>query len=242
MTMTSSGNHLGLIASVIEATDEADLLKRMQAAAVASGFEHVLFGIELRRPFLDPIQHITSGYPDSYQEIYRTKGFISRDPSVAYCQTHTKPLIWGEDMYLADSYEIMEESTKYGLSHGFSVPVRDGPHVVSMLSLARDKPFESAAEKKLVVDAGIVLANCVHVASKNIIVPDVETTLRPKLSRREHECLKWIAEGKSNGVISDLLKISEPTVEFHIRNLFTKLNVATRVQAAVVGVLMGLIV
>jgi DNA-binding CsgD family transcriptional regulator len=239
--MTSSGNRLGLIASVIEAVDEADLLKRMRAAAVASGFEHILFAIELRRPFLKPIQHITSGYPESYQAIYRANGFVYRDPTVGYCQTHMQPLIWGEAMYSADSYEIMEESTKHGLGHGFSVPVRDGLHVASMLSLARDKPFESAAERKLVVDAGTVLANCVHVASKNIIVPDIEGTLRPKLTQREHECLKWIAEGKSNGVIADILKISDPTVEFHVHNLFTKLNVATRVQAAVVGVLMGLI-
>ena len=144
-------------------------------------------------------------------------------------------------MYSADSYEIMEESTKHGLGHGLSVPVRDGPHVVSMLSLARDKPFESAAERKLVLTAGALLANSVHVASKNLIVPEMERDLRPKLTRREQEVLKWIAEGKSNSVIGDLLKISEPTVDFHIRNIFRKLNVASRVQAAVVAMSMGLI-
>jgi LuxR family quorum-sensing transcriptional regulator LasR len=238
----SDGHQLALIASVIEAVDEADLLKKMQAAAIASGFEYVLHGIELRRPYLSPIQHITSGYPESYQSVYRDKGYIFRDPSVAYCQTHTKPLIWGEGMYSAESHEIMEESSKHGLGHGFSVPVRESAHVVSMLSLARDKPFESAAEMKLVVDAGNVLANCVHVASKKIIVPGIEQSLQPKLSPRERECLKWIAEGKSNGVIADILKISEVTVEFHVHNLFKKLNVVTRLQAAVVGMSMGLIV
>ena len=144
-------------------------------------------------------------------------------------------------MYSANSYEIMEESTKYGLGHGLSVPVMDGPHVFSMLSLARDKPFESAAEKKLVLTAGALLANCVHVVSKNLIVPEMERDLRPNLTRREREVLKWIAEGKSNSVIADILKISEATVDFHVRNIFTKLNVATRVQAGVVGMSMGLI-
>ena len=86
-------------------------------------------------------------------------------------------------MYSADSYEIMEESSKYGLGHGFSVSVRDGPHVFSMLSLARDKPFESAAEMKLVLTAGTLLANSVHVVSKNLIVPEMERDLQPKLTR-----------------------------------------------------------
>lgn len=237
----SDDSQLTLIASVISATDEADLLKRMQAAASASGFDHVLFGIELRRPFLDPIQHITSGFPEAYQELYQSRNYIMRDPSVAYCQTHEKPLIWGEAMYSEPSYEIMEESRKHGLGHGFSVPVRESNSVVSMLSLGRDRPFESEAEKRQVIDAGNVLANCVHVASKKIIVPEIELSLRPNLSPRETECLKWLAAGKSNGVIADLMKISEVTVEFHVKNIYKKLNVATRLQAAVVAMSMGMI-
>ena len=57
----------------------------------------------------------------------------------------------------------------------------------------------------------------------------MERDLRPKLTQREQEVLKWIAEGKSNSVIADLLKLAEATVDFHIRNIFKKLNVATRV-------------
>jgi len=195
----------------------------------------------MRRPFLEPIQHITSGYPEPYQQIYRDRGFILRDPSVAYCQTQTKPLIWDETMYSADSCEVMEESRKYGLGHGLSVPVRDGPRVVSMLSLARDKAFESAAEKEHVLTVGALLANTVHVVTKNIIVPEMERDLQAKLTPREKEVLKWIAEGKSNSVIATILNLAEATVDFHIRNLFKKLNVVSRTQACVHAVMMGLI-
>src|SRR5688572_28915237 len=104
--MTDARSRYDLIASILEAADEADLLKRMKAVAVANGFEHALFGIEMRRPSLKPIQHITSGYPEAYWEIYRAKDFISRDPIHAHCRNHTKSLICGEDMYSANSYEI----------------------------------------------------------------------------------------------------------------------------------------
>jgi DNA-binding CsgD family transcriptional regulator len=239
--MSSVSNRYDLIALIREAADEADLLKRMKAVALANGFEHVLFGIEMRRPYLEPIQHVTSGYPDAYWDIYRGKSFVSRDPIFMNCQHRTKSLMWSEDLYSADSYEIMEESTKYGLRHGLSVSVIDGPYIFSMLSLARDKPFESAAEKKRVLTAGALLADTLHVVGKNLIVPGMERDLRPKLTPRERECLKWIAEGKSNSVIGDLLKLSEATVDFHIRNIFKKLNVASRTQACVVGMSMGLI-
>ena len=99
-------------------------------------------------------------------------------------------------MYSANSYEIMEESAKYGLGHGLSVSVRDGPHVFSMLSLARDKPFESAAEKKRALTAGALLANTVHVVSKNLLVPEMERDLRPKLTPREQEVFEVDSRGQ----------------------------------------------
>jgi DNA-binding CsgD family transcriptional regulator len=239
--MTSVRNSYDLIVSIREAADETDLLKRMKAVAVANGFEQVLFGVVMRRPYLEPIQHVTSGYPEAYWEIYNSKDFISRDPVFAHCRNRTTSLVWSEDLYSANSYEIMEESTKYGLGHGLSVSVTDGPHMFSILSLARDKPFESAAEEERVLTAGALLVDTLHVISKNLIVPGMERDLRPKLTPREQECLKWIAEGKSNSVIGDLLKLSEATVDFHIRNIFRKLNVASRTQACVVGMSMGLI-
>ena len=213
----------------------------MKAVAVANGFEYALFGIEMRRPFLEPIQHVTNCYPEAYWEIYCGKNFVSRDPVFAHCRNRTNSLIWCEDLYSANSHEIREESTKYGLGHGLSVSVTDGPYMFSMLSLARDKPFETAAEKKRVLTAGVLLVDTLHVVSKNLIVPEMERDLRPNLTPREQECLKWIAEGKSNSVIGDLLKLSEATVDFHIRNIFRKLNVASRTQACVVAMSMGLI-
>lgn len=51
---------------------------------------------------------------------------------------------------------------KFGLGHGLSIPVHESGRVVSMLSLGRDRPFESEAEKQSVIAAGKVLANCVH--------------------------------------------------------------------------------
>lgn len=58
---------------------------------------------------------------------------------------------------------------------------------------------------------------------------------RPDLSSREREVLTWIARGKSNSVISDILNISPHTVDTHLRKIYDKLGVTDRTSAAIAG-------
>jgi len=53
----------------------------------------------------------------------------------------------------------------------------------------------------------------------------------PALSGREKEVLKWLKEGKSSWEISRILHISRNTINFHIKNLFKKLDATNRAQA-----------
>ncbi|MDE5446275.1 helix-turn-helix transcriptional regulator [Bradyrhizobium hipponense] len=53
------------------------------------------------------------------------------------------------------------------------------------------------------------------------------------LSTREKQCLQWVEEGKSSWEIGVILRISENTVNFHLKNAMRKLEVTTRIQAAI---------
>lgn len=53
----------------------------------------------------------------------------------------------------------------------------------------------------------------------------------PRLTRREIQCLKWAASGKTDAEISAIVDISLPTVRFHVTNAARKLRVAGRSQA-----------
>jgi DNA-binding CsgD family transcriptional regulator len=53
------------------------------------------------------------------------------------------------------------------------------------------------------------------------------------LTRREQEVLRLLAGGFSNKEIADILIISPDTVKTHVKNIFFKLNVTDRTQAAV---------
>ena len=51
------------------------------------------------------------------------------------------------------------------------------------------------------------------------------------LTRREIQCLKWAAKGKTDSEIAEIVKIAMPTVRFHMRNAADKMGVAGRPQA-----------
>jgi two-component system, NarL family, response regulator LiaR len=61
-----------------------------------------------------------------------------------------------------------------------------------------------------------------------------------ELSERELEVLRMIAEGLNNAEIAARLVLSEKTVKGHIGNIFSKLHLADRTQAAVLAWRAGL--
>jgi DNA-binding NarL/FixJ family response regulator len=56
------------------------------------------------------------------------------------------------------------------------------------------------------------------------------------LTKREIEVLKLLAEGLFNKEIAYMLAISEKTVKNHVSNIFKKINVSDRTQAAVYAI------
>ncbi len=227
---------LSLMASLSQATDAADLHRRVEKSVRAIGCEHFLIAMEVRLPAGTSVQHVDSGYPEPWQRRYQEKQFVRIDPTLGYCHTHTEPVIWNPALYSEMSHELMEESSSYGLSNGMSVGVHASNSVKSMFSIARDKPFEGEHEAALVKAAGQLIANAVHVKTAELVMPGLFSALAPPLTEREHACLQLAAIGKGSGVIADLLNIAEPTVNYHLNKVMKKLGVATRVQAVALAV------
>jgi DNA-binding CsgD family transcriptional regulator len=54
----------------------------------------------------------------------------------------------------------------------------------------------------------------------------------PRLTPREREVLRWLAEGKSNGAIATILGVASGTVKQHVEHILAKLGVENRTAAA----------
>src|SRR2546429_6398998 len=62
-----------------------------------------------------------------------------------------------------------------------------------------------------------------------------------QISEREREILRLLAEGATNQQIADQLNISVNTVKVHVRNIFGKIGVASRTEATLYAVKIGLV-
>ncbi len=62
-----------------------------------------------------------------------------------------------------------------------------------------------------------------------------------RLTPRETQVLSCVASGASNGTVATQLWLSEPTVKFHLRNIYRKLDATGRTQASRRAYELGLI-
>ena len=66
--------------------------------------------------------------------------------------------------------------------------------------------------------------------------PAQGTQTLSSLTPREMEILGYLAAGHSNKIIARHLNLAESTVKVHVQNLLRKLNLSSRVQAAVYAI------
>src|SRR5262249_54294716 len=79
---------------------------------------------------------------------------------------------------------------------------------------------------------------------KRSVPPEVASELAQhatddQLTDREIEVLKQIAQGCSNKVVADRLRISEDTVKGHVRSILSKLNASDRTHAVTIALRRG---
>lgn len=137
------------------------------------------------------------------------------------------PFRWTDmrPIYEARGSRILDEVREYGLSDGLtsSFPLADGT-VFGVTIGAPSYDLDPAAMAPLLlagVYCGMRLAQLRH----------WQASTRTPLSGRECECLRWVATGKTDWEISEILCISQQTVHKHVSNALKKLNATTRAQA-----------
>lgn len=71
--------------------------------------------------------------------------------------------------------------------------------------------------------------------TRNLSASGGQNDIGSDLTAREEQILKLIAQGMSNREIADALNIAEKTVKNYVTNVFQKLQVRNRVEAAIVA-------
>ncbi|MEZ5891963.1 MAG: LuxR family transcriptional regulator [Parvularculaceae bacterium] len=180
-----------------------------------------------------------SRFPESFIKFYLAKNVFDVDPLMEETRRRSLPFGWEEveerRTLTPLQKEFFVESRRCGGRWMVVVPVYSRPGDIAYFALG-----SSHAERSLTkADMLELQAICqqMHLRYNELVGGDHV----PKLSRRETQVLELIAQGKSNSVIGDILGVSTNTVDTLVRRCFEKLGVASRVEAALAGVAMGII-
>ena len=84
-------------------------------------------------------------------------------------------------------------------------------------------------------------------AGRRLIAPEVAGRLAdrvssPSLTSREVSVLELVAKGMSNKEIGAALFVSETTIKYHLKNIYSKLGASDRTEAALIATQRGIIV
>ena len=100
-------------------------------------------------------------------------------------------------------------------------------HEADGFALKTDPPQQTVAAIRNVAHGHLVFPRSARRGSAAPVAEPLDS-----LSERESEFLAALAEGLPNAQIAQRLAVSEHTVKFHLQNIFQKLGVANRTEAA----------
>ncbi|MEM1313343.1 MAG: LuxR family transcriptional regulator [Pseudomonadota bacterium] len=184
----------------------------------------------------------TEGFPQSWVDDYLGEKLHRVDPIPHAALKTFEPFHWADVSrlrVLSDAEAAyMRRLDAQRLGDGLAIQVfgPDGRNGYCGLGFGGDRR-ELDGDQMRLLQAACQLG---HLRYCRLVPPEAQDT--SGLSGREREVLLWLARGKSNGAIADILGCSPHTVDTHVRRIFSKLGVRDRITAAVRAVGSGLVI
>jgi DNA-binding CsgD family transcriptional regulator len=183
-----------------------------------------------------------STYPDDWKKRYAELGLVSKDPTILVAMRSIAPVDWYRLSGRPDFDDVFSHARDFGIpSNGLSVPVRGPLGECGLLTVSRSAPQAQWELLKRQI-TGELQEAAVHFHDSVM----ASTTLgryfhTPALSSREREILQWVAAGKAQQDVADILAIATRTVEVHLRSAREKLGALTTPQAVGRAIRLGFI-
>lgn len=174
-------------------------------------------------------------YPGAWREHFLRQGyglhdpvhFASRRSGAAFCWTDLSNLVRLD----AAQLKVLEQSRDYGLGDGFTVPVNVFGEPAGSCSFAA---AEGAALPTSRLSCAALIGLAAFQAGRRLLRGSGPVR-RVRLSRREAECLRLVADGKTDWEVAAILGLSEETVRGYIKRARSAYDVVSRTQLALKG-------
>jgi DNA-binding CsgD family transcriptional regulator len=181
-------------------------------------------------------------WPNGWAKLSDDRGFAAASFVTAEARRRLTPFTWLEardarSLTLAEQ-EVWESALAWGWRNGFVLPIRGPAGYFATVSMgSREGDLDLRPETRARLQMLAVLAHERACTLAGLMSPE---KLFERMTAREIECLRWVAAGKTDPEIGDILSISATTVKFHVDGARAKLGARTRAQAVARFVLYGL--
>ncbi|MBV7261074.1 autoinducer binding domain-containing protein [Photobacterium sp. WH24] len=230
---------LSVNAAFSSCTTNNDVINSVSLEVNKLGFDNFAYGKKQAVPFSRSKVCVYGTYPEAWLKRYQDKHYCQQDPSIASRASDRQFVIWQDDHNIKTHF-IFKEAREWGINIGATLTLRSMDHSLCMLGVSRSNVLINSDDKlmlKLKMRCLIELIEENSVKEKSDLLCQNEINL----NNREEEILRWIADGKCSNAISDILGISENTVNYHIKNIQKKFGSTNRTLAAAYSAALGII-
>jgi LuxR family transcriptional regulator, quorum-sensing system regulator BjaR1 len=177
---------------------------------------------------------LLNGWPAGWYSRYTDQGYYDKDPIAIHARNTIDPFFWSEvDRDHAPASlpsRIMNEAAEFGMDDGLLVPVYGINGEQFCVTMAgHDIDRRERVKQAIHLMAFYALSQ----VQKFALLKPQKTAATVSLTARETECLRWVAAGKSDWDISEILGISTHTANSHVRRASAKLDAVNRTHAVV---------
>lgn len=195
------------------------------------------------KPGTDPVLVSIGNTPDQFLDASANPEAVKRDPVIKRMKRLSVPFTYDQELYVREGAgDLWEEQAQFGYSTGISVALHLQDHKHFLLGVDRERALPSDVDEVTNLLASLQLL-AVHAqdAALRLLGVQAASIDVPKLTSRELDVLRWTMEGKSAWAVGEILSVSENTVNFHLRNVFRKLGSASKHQAVLKAIALGLL-
>lgn len=215
--------------------EDRDLRALLEGAVHELGFHYfaLLHHASLASPRPGLIRIDT--YPSGWEEELAAHGLVGADPVHLACARTNIGFAWSDLPGLvaigAKGHEIFERSRRFGIGEGFTIPVNVPGEPAGSCSFAMRAGAEIPAERLL--SAEQIGAHAFGAARR---IHNYPASARcPHLSRRERQCVRLLAAGKTDWEIAAILGISVETAHQYVKSARAAYDVVSRAQLVACG-------
>lgn len=182
-----------------------------------------------------------SGFPSFWINYCKNDKLCPHDSIINPVFETNRPFTWDELIGLRDKTAEIEKYKSHvnqlNIGIGLALPIYGAKFSRGIFTIGFNEENTKLNHEKL---------SLVHWVCQIAHLKFVELTtkkLEPNMSltNREYEVLKWVALGKSNSCIAQILDISHHTINSYIARIYLKLGVNDRVSASLRAISIGLL-